>query len=281
MTIGGYLGAGKTTLLNRLLRADDMAGVAVIVNDFGTVGIDAELLRESADGRIQSLANGCVCCSFGDDFAAGLDELLSQSEPVRWVIVEASGVATPANLRRRCNVPGFRSHGCLVIVDGDAYARKRDDRYVGSLLRRQVAEADWLYLNRSSRSPEIDSSAPMLTDEQVAEWRKLAPGGSPVRSAIGETPFVTVTAQQRSPVERRELHRLLAGLPEWVERVKGFVESEGETVLVQQAGSRFEFTPAATRIEPSLVFIAPATEAAALSDLLESTWSAWRLQYVS
>ena len=93
----GFLGAGKTTLLNRILNGDHGLRVAVLVNDFGAINIDAELVLDVRDDVI-SLANGCVCCSIRSDLLEAVTSVLDRPERPEYVLLEASGVADPAGI---------------------------------------------------------------------------------------------------------------------------------------------------------------------------------------
>lgn len=92
--IGGYLGAGKTTLLNHLLANTAGLRAAVVVNDFGDVDIDADLVA-SHDGDTIQLANGCLCCTLAGGFAEVMGGLRARAEDLDHVLIEASGVADP------------------------------------------------------------------------------------------------------------------------------------------------------------------------------------------
>ena len=93
----GFLGAGKTTLLQKILTGDHGLRAAVLVNDFGVINIDADLVV-SVDENIISLANGCVCCSIRDDLRAVIDDLIASPEPPEYIILEASGIADPGSI---------------------------------------------------------------------------------------------------------------------------------------------------------------------------------------
>ena len=93
----GFLGAGKTTLLNRILNGDHGLRVGVLVNDFGAINIDAELVEGVEENTI-NLTNGCVCCEIRDDLVQSLEELLTRVDAVDYVILEASGVADPEGI---------------------------------------------------------------------------------------------------------------------------------------------------------------------------------------
>src|SRR5579872_2774590 len=100
----GFLGAGKTTLLNRILTGNHGLRVGVLVNDFGAINIDAELVV-GVDGNTISLANGCVCCQIRDDLIESVVALLAQPEGIEYVLLEASGVADPAGIFVTFNDP--------------------------------------------------------------------------------------------------------------------------------------------------------------------------------
>lgn len=130
--ITGFLGAGKTTLLRELLLNSGQR-LAVLVNEFGEVGIDGELLRscgfcpeEDLDGRLVELANGCLCCTVQDDFLPTMTTLLERSADLDGIIVETSGLALPMPLVEAFQWPEIRSrtrvNGVVTVVDGEALA---------------------------------------------------------------------------------------------------------------------------------------------------------------
>lgn len=180
--IGGYLGAGKTTLLNHILRHNDGRRLAVIVNDFGSINIDAELI-ESQDGDTINLANGCICCSLTDGFVGALINLLDLSAPPDHVIVEASGVADPAKLGQYGHYPGFRLDGVIVLADAEQVRKKAADKYVGDTVIRQIKGADLLLLNKV----DLVNAAQLTV---VRDWlSRLAPGTSLVETTHGQLPL--------------------------------------------------------------------------------------------
>ena len=95
----GFLGAGKTTLLNRILTGGHGLLVGVLVNDFGAINIDAELVV-GFDGNMISLANGCVCCQIRDDLVDSVVALLARPDGIEYVLLEASGVKCGTGFRR-------------------------------------------------------------------------------------------------------------------------------------------------------------------------------------
>ena len=160
----GFLGAGKTTLLNRILTGNHGLRVGVLVNDFGSINIDAELVV-GVDGNTMSLANGCVCCQIRDDLIESVVALLGRPESVEYVLLEASGVADPsgifatfsdANLRDR-----IRLDSVICVVDADQVFAHPEYPPLMELKLHQVGFADMLILNK------MDLAGP----DQVAKVR--------------------------------------------------------------------------------------------------------------
>lgn len=118
----GFLGAGKTTLLNRILNGDHALRVAVLVNDFGAINIDAELVVGIESGVI-SLANGCICCSIRDDLVEAVLRAVDRPERPEHILLEASGVADPLGIAQTFNNPALRDRvrtdSVLCVIDGE------------------------------------------------------------------------------------------------------------------------------------------------------------------
>lgn len=132
--VTGFLGAGKTTLIRHVLESAQGRRLAVIVNEFGDVGIDRELLTgcgeaSCPDENIVELANGCLCCTVADDFVPTLDALLALEPPVEHIVIETSGLALPKPLVQAFHWPQIRSRvtvdGVVAVVDGAALAEGR------------------------------------------------------------------------------------------------------------------------------------------------------------
>jgi G3E family GTPase len=134
--IGGYLGAGKTTFINKLLNSGRLpSSTAVLVNDFGDINIDEQLIRSGSNSdQVIGLANGCVCCSIADDLTAALEAL--KSSGIERVLLECSGVAEPQKARLQCHYPGYYPHASVVLVDALNHAQRCTDKYVGALGQR-------------------------------------------------------------------------------------------------------------------------------------------------
>jgi G3E family GTPase len=147
--IGGYLGAGKTTLVNHLLRERAGRRLAVLVNDFGELSIDADLI-ESREDELIRLAGGCVCCSFGSDLVGALMALPAMQPRPDHVLIETSGVGIPGAVARTLGLlPGLVLDAIVVVADAETLRARAADRYVGDTVLRQLCDADLIVLNKS------------------------------------------------------------------------------------------------------------------------------------
>jgi G3E family GTPase len=144
----GFLGAGKTTLLKRILTGDHGLRAAVLVNDFGAINIDADLIV-SVDQNVVSLANGCVCCSIRDDLTGAIDDLLDLPQPPQYIILEASGVADPAGIAITFSIERNGSRvkldSIICVLDAEQLFETPEQM---QLKQWQIAAADLLLLNK-------------------------------------------------------------------------------------------------------------------------------------
>src|SRR5271157_5634425 len=147
----GFLGAGKTTLLNRILSGNHGLRVGVLVNDFGAINIDAELVVGVEDNMI-SLSNGCVCCQIRDDLVESVVALLARPEAVEYILLEASGVADPAGIFVTFNDPDLRDRirldSVACVIDADQVFAHPEYPPLMELKLRQVGFSDMLILNK-------------------------------------------------------------------------------------------------------------------------------------
>jgi G3E family GTPase len=147
--IGGFLGAGKTSLLVHWLQQAQGQRIAVLVNDFGAINIDAELLSESNSDTI-ALSNGCVCCQIGGDLSQALLQVLDTPQPFDAIVIEASGVSDPWPIAQIALADKRLSlHGVLVVVDAAAVRAHAADPLLHDSLLRQLRAADLLVLNKT------------------------------------------------------------------------------------------------------------------------------------
>jgi G3E family GTPase len=179
----GFLGAGKTTLLNRILHADHGLRVAVMVNDFGSINIDTQLIV-GVEGEAISLANGCICCTIRGDLLATALNLLNRDERPEYLIIEASGVSDPWAIAETFMLPELRPYfqvdGIITVVDAEYV---RENKHYEDLIVDQVSAADIVVLSK------ID----LVDAEQradVEEWvRRIVPRARILPAVQGDVPL--------------------------------------------------------------------------------------------
>src|SRR3979409_261805 len=205
--VTGFLGAGKTTLIRHVLANAQGRRLAIIVNEFGDVGIDGEILKGGGDAacpeeNIVELANGCLCCTVADEFVPALDTILSRNPAVEHIVIETSGLALPKPLVQAFHWPAIKSRvtvdgvgaGCggAAVADGrvaadlDALARQRaadnaleHDNPIEEVFEDQVACADLVVLNKRDL---LDAAA---TDRAMAAIASVLPRAVKVIMASG------------------------------------------------------------------------------------------------
>jgi cobalamin biosynthesis protein CobW len=165
--VTGFLGAGKTTLIRHLLENARGRRLALLINEFGDVGVDGEILRgcgvESCpEENIIELANGCICCTVADDFVPAIEALLSRPQAPDHIVIETSGLALPKPLVKAFDWPSIRSRltvdGVVTVVDGPAVAAGR------------FADDPDLLAARRAADPALDHDNPL---EEVFEDQLL------------------------------------------------------------------------------------------------------------
>ncbi len=130
--VTGFLGAGKTTLIRHLMQNPQGKRLAVLVNEFGTAGVDGDILKSCADencpeNNIVELANGCICCTVADDFIPTIEALMALPETPEHILIETSGLALPKPLLKAFDWPAIRSRitvdGVIALADAEAVAK--------------------------------------------------------------------------------------------------------------------------------------------------------------
>jgi len=215
--ISGYLGSGKTSYINRQLQCNSGTRYAVLVNDFGELNIDVQLI-ESTSAHSVSLANGCVCCSLSGDIAAALEEVASCGHRLDWVLFEASGVADPQRVRAQVlNWPGFQLHDTLTLADATRIKALITDKFVGQHIRKQLIEAEHLTF---SKTDLVDADQLVALEQWLAQLR----GGAGKPTQWDPHPqFYSQTLIDEQPWPRDQLEGRLATLEPLLLRLKGFV----------------------------------------------------------
>ena len=147
--VTGFLGAGKTTLIRHVLAHARGRRLAIVVNEFGDVGIDGEILKGCGDQscpqeNIVELANGCLCCTVADEFVPALDTILSLRPAVEHIVIETSGLALPKPLVQAFHWPAIKTRvtvdGVVAVVDGAALADGRVAADIAALARQRAAD---------------------------------------------------------------------------------------------------------------------------------------------
>ena len=259
--IAGYLGAGKTTLINALLAGDHGRRLAVLVNDFGAVNIDQELIVRH-DGDTIALSNGCVCCSICDALGDALDAVTALSPQPDNIVIEASGVSNPEKIAYYGQGwPGLRLDAVVTLADSTSIRERAGDKFVGKLVLRQISAADFVLLTKIDL---IDDA----THQSVRHWLENSTealcvlaanyGALPVEALLdtGERnlsvqlsegtedhghAFDSFLFEARRPFERDRLLRTLDGWPDAVLRAKGIVhlaDDPGHIYYLQRVGRR-------------------------------------------
>lgn len=274
--IGGFLGAGKTTLLNQILSSGLTERTALLINDFGSVNIDAALIAWRRDEVIQ-LTNGCMCCSIGGDFSQALLRVLAQRDPPERIIVEASGVSDPWKIAQ-VGLTGHRLRLDSVIVLADAATVRQHarDRYIGDVLLSQLRAADLLVLNKTDlisqpqrpdlhawlaeaapRAPVIDAVNGMVPMEILFNTNREPGAGSGHGTILGKPGAWQVLRHDDSffrwhfvsegVFDERRLSSVLDTLPSEVLRMKGFLRlssAPDQCNVLQCVGRRWQLNPA-------------------------------------
>ncbi len=256
--IGGFLGAGKTTLLNHILGVDLGLRVAVLVNDFGAVNIDAALVI-NVNGDTIDLANGCICCNIRGDLLTACLDLLQRPDAPDALLIETSGVSDPVEVAHTLDIPALQPwlamDGLITVVDAETLPGTLTGE-PAALARRQIEAADLVVLNKCDL---VDAAARWRCRDRVqgiAPGARLletshgrvpvellfgAAGDSGLRSACaghkrhdhaehrfpgGESAFDTWHWACRRPLSLPRLKAAIQALPNSVYRAKGFLHLE-------------------------------------------------------
>ena len=189
--ISGFLGAGKTTLLNYILSTEHNRKIAVLVNDFGEINIDSELIldiEKEMDNTV-SLTNGCICCTLSEDFVESIQELMERPEEIDYIIVEASGVSDPAAIVLSILSSGIRDlirlENIITLVDAEHVFELAKGRNA-ELGIAQISVADILILNKVDL---IDQNRLLNVRHSLEE---ILPGARIIESVHGRVPVELV-----------------------------------------------------------------------------------------
>lgn len=260
--VAGFLGSGKTTLLRHVLTAAHGKRIAAVVNDFAALNVDAALIADVTADTV-ALENGCICCSISGSVARTLLAITERAERPDVIIIEASGVADPANIAQiAATLPAIVLDSIVTVVDASAGKVAAE---LSGLNDRQLRSADIILLNKidlvsrqdaNALSASIRQAVPQATVLQTSNCAvplallldigSVVPSPLPVRTKQAEPVFQSVIVDGLVPFQRLRLERLLSSLPEQILRLKGFVrltEQPDQLWLVQAVGRRWRMDP--------------------------------------
>jgi G3E family GTPase len=267
--ITGPLGSGKTTLLRHIL-ATHPAKIAIVMNEFGEIGIDTKVI-EGKNVRIAELGGGCVCCSLLGEFEAAIDEIIEKVAPDR-IVVETTGLAEPEALVFNIQeaLPQCRLDGVISVIDADMLLRFPE---LGHTTRLQIEGADILLLNKidlvkpaqieplETKLHEINPTAAIVRTERGRVDPELLFGVPQLREEKVSPPkhkhhleFEWFTFSSKKTFSRDCFERFADSLPSAVIRAKGFVRFADGAQLFNFVAGRWELEPFESS-ETQLVFI--------------------------
>jgi G3E family GTPase len=186
--VTGFLGSGKTTLLNHILTADHGLKIAVLVNEFGEVDIDSQLIEKgdwSEADDVLELANGCICCSINDSFVNAVRKVLERKDEVDYLIVETTGVADPVPVINSLMVSDVadyvRVDGILTVVDAENFD---GETHMGSdAALSQILAADTILLSKT------DVASAEAVQKTIAYIKEVRPAARILKSQRGRVPI--------------------------------------------------------------------------------------------
>ncbi len=279
LLVTGFLGTGKTTLIRHLLHSPfpRVGKIAVLVNEFGKIGIDAQVLS-GLDVEIIELASGCICCTIKTDFFKAVQEIYQRLRP-DFLLVETTGVAQPGEiLDVLCTPPLMdfcRVRSIITVVDAGFFQARE---VLGPFYARQIQGADILLLNKvdlveATRLQEIETclrdmnpsarifptihcalDVSSLTGDLPATRQKVVQVQDHFPESTVDA-FQTVSFQDEGVLNRRKLTHFLESLPPNIFRIKGWVRFLDSSAFVDFSGGRYRIFPLDNLHPTSLVLI--------------------------
>ena len=267
LLVAGYLGAGKTTLLNHLLANPGGRRIAAIVNDFGAIDIDAQLLGQVSEGVV-SLKNGCICCSLQGDLLRTLSSVIKRSSPPDAIVIETSGISDPAEIIRNLMDPVIFKVAPLETVVTLVDARRVLDEpqlAQDALWRSQLRAADFVLLTKTDLLQDaerakvdevIERTRPKtaifaVVDGVVAPDLLFSRDASEPRVLAGRVPsasepFTAVNWTSQAPLSLARFQQAISTVAARTLRMKGifvFAEQPRQPLLFQCVGARATLAP--------------------------------------
>ena len=249
--------------------------LAILVNEFGELPIDADLI-EARDDDVISLSGGCVCCSYGNDLMMAMMDMFAMDPRPDHIILEASGVALPGAIASSLSLlSDCAIDGVVVLADAETIQQRARDKYMSDTILRQLDDADIVLLNKTDLvSPEklaetrdwlsaathhaavVETQRCTVSPMVVLQGFERQIASDPHHHSHDAGEFVTDLIVPDRPVNAEAFARnLLAQNPDLV-RAKGFVTAQdGAMQTIQIVGERLEITPAPTDVETGVVTI--------------------------
>ena len=266
--ISGFLGAGKTTLLKNILNwSEDLSKTAIIVNEFGEIGIDGDLVQQS-ETQVLELTNGCICCSMQNDLIRTLQDLLERFQPTR-VLIEASGVADPNDVLQVLKQSQFRKKlhpvRVITVIETDLWSAREN---LGTFIENQIQAADLVLVNKMDLFPteavqsilsEVKEICPSCSvipchycqiDPEIL-WEISSSLKRDLESfhfhnhdthgSVQEMGFVSFSFQENIAFRKDCFLRLIASLPLQLYRVKGYALIDSKRFFLNHVGGKTEW----------------------------------------
>jgi G3E family GTPase len=294
--ITGFLGSGKTTLVKRILNgSSDLSKTIVLVNEFGKVGIDGALIKNTATADIIELTSGCICCSLKIDLIETLESLSHQYSPER-LVIEATGVADPLAIGDALNYKTLQSHfqleKIITVVDGDFWEAR--DAF-GTVFKSQIRHADILLLNKIDTLEKSDIPVILKEIRQESEEGLVIPSlhcnidpeiiwsgseqnestrvkevffkpydpkkdlYSPLNgegtNTAKEAGFISFVFQTKMPLDKDLFMKFLCDVPLELFRIKGPVRFADNTQMLNFVGGKTDWQKWSDALSTSLAFI--------------------------
>jgi G3E family GTPase len=281
--IAGFLGAGKTTLLRRILRwPGDLSRTAVLVNEFGRVGIDGELLQ-GFQTPVYELTNGCICCTMAGDMVKSVEEILLKYKPLH-LFIEATGVADPLEIMLFLHGPVIEPRvkvpKVVTVLDGDLWEGRE---FFGPLFYNQIKGADLLLFNKIDLLPaenipryleEVKELNPYCTViptehcliEPRVLWQPipalvrtgeiaLAPLKGEKHGNAEELGYLAFAFEEEKPLREACFRQFMKSMPAGLYRIKGYVLLEGRRFFINHVGKKTEWLAQDTHGPTILAFV--------------------------
>ena len=192
----GFLGAGKTTLLNHILSNQSGVKTAVLVNEFGEIGIDNDLVVSTGEEMVE-LSNGCICCSINDELMETVERVIERPDPVDYIVVETTGLADPLPVAMTFLGSELRDQtrldSIITLIDAENFEEALLETQVG---RAQVIYGDILMLNKCDLVP------PKRLEQVEQQLRDVKSDARILRSVNGEVPLPLLCLLYTSPSPR-------------------------------------------------------------------------------